>query len=524
MGTSNTLNKPGAHVQAFSAGPAALLDILRELRKFGGAPRTTGLSDDVILRFARHDSRLPEAIQAAGEAFHHLREEEPDLLAMDEDSQIYEIQSGFVNFYADDAVNPYVALAARGPWVITLKGAVIHDCAGYGMLGFGHAPPSVLEAMSRKQVMANVMTPNISQKRLYEALCREIGHTRGGTCPMDRFLCLNSGSEAMSLAARISDINAKIMTDPGGKHANKQIRMASLRGGFHGRTDRPAQFSDSSRENYVRHLASFRDNDRLITVEPNDVDQLQQIFRWADGNDIFIEAFFFEPVMGEGNPGLSITREFYDAARTLTAAHGSLMVVDSIQAGLRAHGVLSICDYPGFENAEAPDMEAYSKSLNAGQYPLSVLALDERVAALYRKGIYGNTMTTNPRAMDVACAVLNGLTPELRRNIRERGQEFLDRFRSLQRELGNRILRVQGTGLLISLELNHRQYKCYGAESTEEYLRIKGCNVIHGGQNSLRYTPHFGITSEEVELVVDATRDALLHGPMRSSARAAEAA
>ncbi len=501
-----------------------VIELLAELRDFGGSARTTGLPDDLILRFARKDGRLSEAVNAAVEEFHRLVDEEPKLLAMDEESQISEIQSGFVNFYEEEAVNPYVALAARGPWIVTLKGAVVHDSAGYGMLGFGHAPPAVLEAMNHKQVMANVMTPNVSQKRLYEALCREIGHTRPGPCPMDRFLCLNSGSEAVSLAARISDINAKLMTDPGGRHANKQIRFASLRGGFHGRTDRPAQFSDSSRKTYVKHLASFRDHDHLITVEPNDVEQLRQIFHWADSNDIFIEAFFFEPVMGEGNPGLAISREFYDVARELTAAHGALMLVDSIQAGLRAHGVLSICDYPGFQDAEPPDMEAFSKSLNAGQYPLSVLALDEKMAGLYRKGIYGNTMTTNPRAMDVACAVLEGVTPALRRNIRERGEEFLKKFRSLQRELGDRIVAVQGTGLLFSLELNSKYYKCYGSDSTEEYLRIKGCNVIHGGQNSLRYTPWFGITSDEVDLIVDATRDALLHGPMHSTAGNAEAA
>jgi len=200
------------------------------------------------------------------------------------------------------------------------------------------------------------------------------------------------------------------------------------------------------------------------------------------------------------------------------------MMVDSIQAGLRAHGVLSICDYPGFQDAETPDMEAFSKSLNAGQYPLSVLALDEKMAGLYRKGIYGNTMTTNPRAMDVACAVLRGVTPALRRNIRERGEEFLSKFRALQRDLGDRITGVQGTGLLFSLELNSTYYKCYGSDSTEEYLRIKGCNVIHGGKNSLRYTPCFGITSEEVDLIVNATRDALLYGPIHSTANKAEAA
>ena len=58
-------------------------------------------------------------------------------------------------------VNPYVALAARGPWVVTLKGAVVHDTGGYGMLGFGHTPKAVLDALARPQVMANVMTPSI---------------------------------------------------------------------------------------------------------------------------------------------------------------------------------------------------------------------------------------------------------------------------------------------------------------------------------------------------------------------------
>jgi hypothetical protein len=33
--------------------------------------------------------------------------------------------------------------------------------------------------------------------------------------------------------------------------------------------------------------------------------------------------------------------------------------------------------------------------------------------------------------------------------------------------------------------------------------------VIHGGDNALRFTPHFGLTSEEVDLMVDVTRAAL---------------
>jgi adenylyltransferase/sulfurtransferase len=39
--------------------------------------------------------------------------------------------------------------------------------------------------------------------------------------------------------------------------------------------------------------------------------------------------------------------------------------------------VLSFVDYPGMEGIAAPDMETYSKALNAGQYPLSVLAVSD---------------------------------------------------------------------------------------------------------------------------------------------------
>ena len=497
-----------------------LIDQLERLRRQGGPARTKGLDDATLLRFAETDERLVAAVSEASQAFDNLMVDAQGFLQLDEDAQIADVQSAFVNFYPDDAVNPYISLAAKGPWIVTLKGAVLYDCGGYGMLGFGHAPDGVLDAMNRPHVMANIMTPSLSQKCLAEALDREIGHTRGGN-PFSRYLCLNSGSESVTLAARIADINAKLRTDPGGPNANQAIRALGLKGAFHGRTDRPARFSDSTRKTYTEHLASFRDQDHLITVEPNNLEQLEQVFQYANDNRIFIEAFFMEPVMGEGNPGLAVTPEFYELARRLTREHGALLLVDSIQAGIRAQGTLSIVDYPGFQDLDAPDMETYSKALNAGQYPLSVLALTAETAELYRKGVYGNTMTTNPRAMDVAVEVLNSLTPELRQNIRERGQEMLDKLDALKNEMGGMITGVQGTGLLLSAELDGSRYKSYGTDSSEEYMRHNGVNVIHGGENSLRYTPPFGMTSAEVDLLVEATRDALLNGPVKAASEAA---
>jgi 4-aminobutyrate aminotransferase-like enzyme len=120
--------------------------------------------------------------------------------------------------------------------------------------------------------------------------------------------------------------------------------------------------------------------------------------------------------------------------------------------------------------------------------------------------------------MDVAVAVLETVTPELRENIRARGAEFLEKLAELQNELDGRITNVQATGLLASAELDSRRFKSHGENSTEEFMRINGINVIHGGENSLRFTPHFYMSSEEIDLIIDATRMALLRGPVKATA------
>lgn len=503
------------------AQPAKFVDAnihlshLATMRSTGGAAQTSGLSDDAIRQFLGSDPALGRAIERAFAFFEELQVSEPAFVAADEVTQMQMAQAGIINFYATDAINPYVAAAAQGPWIISLKGAVIYDCGGYGMLGFGHVPDAILDAMNGPHVMANIMTPSVSQMRFIRRLRAELGHTRKGGNPFDRYLCMNSGSESVTVASRIADINAKSLTDPGARYEGRQIKGLTLKGSFHGRTDRPARFSDSSIRNYRKHLASFQDEDYLLTVQPNNVAELEAVFAAAENDNVFIEAFFMEPVMGEGNPGQPISPEFYMRARQLTEAHGTMFMVDSIQAGLRAHGVLSIVDYPGFRDLPPPDMETYSKALNAGQYPLSVLALAGRAATLYKQGVYGNTMTSNPRALDVAIAVLDEITPAVRENIRARGKQLVAGLTSLKQELGDAITKVQGTGLLLSCEL-HSRYKCYGANSTEEYLRKQGLGVIHGGVNSLRYTPSFLISEAETRLIIDLTRDALINGPVSS--------
>jgi acetylornithine/succinyldiaminopimelate/putrescine aminotransferase len=487
----------------------AILFLLDGIRKYAGPRQTIGLPDQVIADFARRDPNLMRAVEEAVAAHRVLREEWAAELRRSESEVITLVQQGFVNFYRPPTVNPYITISARGPWVVTTHGAVIHDSGGYGMMGFGHGPDAVIDAMAKNHVMANIMSPNFSQLRLTQRLFREVGHTRGG-CPFTRFICMNSGSESVTVGMRIADANAMRLTAADGPHAGKRPVLMSLEGSFHGRTDRPAQLSDSCLGTYRDHLHSFANRDNLITVPPNDVDALTRAFASAEANGQFIEAMLIEPVMGEGNPGECVTRAFYDAARRLTSAHGSLLVADSIQAGFRGTGALSIVDYPGFEDALAPDLETYSKALNAGQYPFSVLALNERAAGMYVKGIYGNTMTTNPRALEVAVAVLDSVTPALRENIRVRGVELVDKLLALADELGDGIITsVQGTGLLLAAELDPKRFDVVGFDGIETRCRKRGFGVIHGGKNALRLTPHFAINSAEIDLIIGIIRDVL---------------
>ncbi len=492
-----------------------MLRHLEEIRRIsnGSSAQTLGLSDEIIQRFCEIDSQLVRVIKEASTIFANLVDEVGlECLAQDEENLVSSVQFDYINFYSAATINPYVAIAARGPWVITSKGAVLHDNGSYGMLGGGHGPDGIIEAMSKNWVMANVMTPSFSQQRLANRLRSELGHTRGD-CPFSKFICMNSGSESVAVSLRIADVNANQMTGTGGKHEGKSIKLLAIEQAFHGRTDRPAQISHSCKDGYDQNLASFRDRDNLLLVPSNDVESLRNIFSRAEKEKFFIELMAIEPVQGEGNPGQCVTREFYDEARRLTLEHGSMLLVDSIQAGLRGQGCLSIIDYPGFETCAVPDLETWSKALNAGQFPLSVLGLSPRASELYVVGIYGNTMTTNPRALETAIAVLDQITPELRNNIMERGTELVSKLEQLAVEFPDVIIKVQGAGLLCCAELNPETHPVIGFGQIEEQCRKVGLGVIHGGQNALRFTPHFSITTEEIDLIIELVRKSLiLHG------------
>ena len=111
---------------------------------------------------------------------------------------------------------PYVAIAARGPWVVTLKGAVLHDTGGYGMLGFGHTPEA--RARGDGQAAGDGQRDDAQPvaAALRRARCARRSATRARRLPVRALPVpeLRLRSRCRS-PARIADVNAKLQTDPG---------------------------------------------------------------------------------------------------------------------------------------------------------------------------------------------------------------------------------------------------------------------------------------------------------------------
>ena len=169
------------HLMSTAAVQHDALQRLHAIRSRQGKSGTPGLDDATIVRFVDRDARLLQAIGEAEQRLDALVDELGENVVFgDEGDLVRDLQSGFVNFYAAPTVNPYVALAARGPWIVTAHGAVLHDNGGYGMLGAGHGPQDVIDAMAGNHVMANVMTPSFSSIDSSNACAERLG-TAGKT-------------------------------------------------------------------------------------------------------------------------------------------------------------------------------------------------------------------------------------------------------------------------------------------------------------------------------------------------------
>ena len=131
----------------------------------------------------------------------------------------------------------------------------------------------------------------------------------------------------------------------------------------------------------------------------------------------------------------------------------------------------------------------------------SYIAVTNDIVDRYKTGIYGNTMTGNPKALEIGIETLKRVTPELSENIRDKGAKFINMLNNVKKHYPFIATHVTGQGLLCALHIKEHYPVVADVNGLEYLCRKNGLNVIHGGKNALRFTPNFNITDDEIELV-----------------------
>ena len=63
--------------------------------------------------------------------------------------------------------------------------------------------------------------------------------------------------------------------------------------------------------------------------------------------------------------------------------------------------------------------------------------------------------------------------------------------------------------MLVSAELDPKRFPVVGVDGVEQWCRRHGLGVIHGGSNALRFTPHFYLSSEEINMIISIVESCL---------------
>ncbi|MEU7711991.1 acetylornithine transaminase [Micromonospora chalcea] len=315
---------------------------------------------------------------------------------------------------------PLALVSGSGAVVVDETGREYVDLlGGIAVNALGHAHPAVVAAVSKQVATLGhvsnlfVAEPPVALAELLLALAGRPG----------RVFFANSGAEANEAAFKLSRLTGR-------RH------VVATHGGFHGRTmgalaltGQPAK-ADPFRPlpGDVTHVP-FGDADALAEAVTDDTAML-----------------IVEPIQGEN--GVVVPPPGYlAAARRITAAHGTLLVLDEVQTGIGRTGHWFAHQAEGVE----PDVITLAKGLGGG-LPLGACLAFGRAADLLTPGSHGTTFGGNPISCAAALAVVSTIAHE---GLLDHVKRVGERLRRGVEALGHPLVReVRGAGLLLGIVLD----------------------------------------------------------------------
>ena len=299
--------------------------------------------------------------------------------------------------------------------------------AGIAVNTLGHNHPKLVPAL-QEQLTQLIHTSNYyhvpGQEQLAQLLT-ERAH-------MDNVFFCNTGLEANEAAIKIA---RKYGIDKG--IALPQIVVYDH--AFHGRSfaTMSATANPKVRNGFGPLLEGF------IRVAPNDYTALVDA---TEGNPNIV-AVMMEPIQGEG--GLHPMRaEYLQQVRALCDAHGWLLILDEVQAGMGRTGKWFAHQWADI----VPDVITLAKGLGSG-VPVGAVVAKGAAAQVLQAGNHGSTFGGNPLSMRAGVETIRIIEEDgLLAHVAQVGAYLKGRLQAVLGTLPG-VVDVRGQGLMIGVEL-----------------------------------------------------------------------
>ncbi|MEU1023018.1 acetylornithine transaminase [Streptomyces sp. NPDC005904] len=331
---------------------------------------------------------------------------------------------------------------------------------GIAVNALGHGHPAVVEAVSA-QIAALGHVSNLFVAEPPVALAERLLQLFGRE---GRVYFCNSGAEANEGAFKLGRLTGR-------------PHMVATDGGFHGRTMGALA------------LTGQPGKQEPFLPLPGDVTHVPYGDVAALRTAVTSETAFviIEPIQGE-NGVVMPPAGYLTAAREITRATGTLLVLDEVQTGIGRTG--HWFEHLAHEDVE-PDIVTLAKGLGGG-LPLGATVAFGAAAELFRPGHHGTTFGGNPVACAAGLAVLDTIVAEgLLENTKRAGDRIRDGIESLGHPL---VARVRGSGLLLGIVLTEPL-----APRAQQAAQDAGFLVNAPAPDVVRLMPPLNVRDDEVE-------------------------
>jgi len=317
--------------------------------------------------------------------------------------------------------------------------------AGIAVTSLGHAHPAFVDAVSTQAAtLAHVSNYFATPPQL--ALAARLKRLAGAGID-GRVFFSNSGAEANEAAFKLARLH-------GGA---ERPRIIALENGFHGRT--MGSLALTAKESMRAPFAPMPGGVEHI---PATIEALETAI------DDRVAAVIVEPIQGEAGV-VELPDGYLAAARSLTLAHGALLIVDEIQTGAGRTGQWFGFSHEGI----TPDAITLAKGIGGG-FPIGALVTYGAASELFTPGSHGSTFGGNPLATAVADAVLAEIeSAGLVENAARRGAELREILDGIDSRL---IDGVRGRGLLVGVALSQPVASAVVAAAQERGLIVNAAN------------------------------------------------